>query len=72
MVIETVKEILAGATSAGITCKRVSEFNFLETAKMLVFLCTSARVEVLTKNNVRLAVNSGEKKLFSPQSARNF
>ena len=28
------------------------------------------RVEVWSKNNVRLAVNSGEKKLFSPQSAR--
>ena len=30
------------------------------------------RIEILTKNNVRLAVNSVEKKLFSPQSARIF
>ena len=37
MLIETVKEILAGATSACITCTRVREINFLETAKMLVF-----------------------------------
>ena len=49
--------------------------NFVElfssTARSDVFFMES-RVEVLTKNNVRLAVNSGEKKLFSPQSARIF
>ena len=37
-----------------------------------LFPKNNARVEVLTKNNVRLAVNSGEKKLFSPKSARIF
>ena len=32
----------------------------------------ATRVEVWSKNNVRLAVNSGEKKLFSPQSTHIF
>ena len=33
------------------------------------FLRILSRVEVLSKNIVRLAVNRGEKKVFSPQSA---
>ena len=41
------------------------------TAKWLL-LSSQSRVEVWSKNNVRLAVISGEKKLFSPQSARIF
>ena len=30
------------------------------------------RVEIWSKNNVRLAVNSGEKKLFSPKAPTSF
>ena len=41
-------------------------------SRNVVFVRFSPRVEVWAKNNVRLAVNSGEKKVFSPQSARIF
>ena len=39
--------------------------------KLYAHLATS-RVEVWSKNNVRLAVISGQKKVFSPQNARIF